>query len=135
MVRAKVSVRLDGLANARKRIKVLNGRATDLSISRNLLRIAGGYNQKQCPVDTTELIRSFTALIQRRYMRLRWSAPHAAYVNDPRNSEGKPINTTAKGYAEAIARNTATDIATYAKTGRKPRLRAARRFGNNRNSV
>ena len=42
---------------------------------------------------------------------------------------------SSKGYAEAIGRNTAQDIVAYAKTGRKPRLRAARRFGNNRNSV
>ena len=129
MARGQVRIRLDGLDRARKRIKVLNGRATDLSISKNVRRIGGGYNIKQCPVDTSDLQRSFRMEIQRRYTRLKWGGgqvTYAAIVNERGSS---------KGYAVAIARNTAQDIAAYAKTGKKPRLRAARRFGNNRNSV
>ena len=126
MARGQVRIRLDGLQKARERIKVLNGRASNRSIARNFLRIAGGYNQKMCPIDTSELIRSFIVAQFKKSLRLRWTAPHANYVNDPRNAEGKPINTTAKGYAEAIATRTAQDIATYAAKGRKPRLRASR---------
>ena len=129
MARGEVSVRLDGLAKARTRIKALNGRATDRSIGKNLLRIGGGYNIKQCPVDTTALQRSFKMEIRKRFLRLKWGGGQVTYAAIV-NARG-----SSKGYAEAIARNTAQDIATYAKTGRKPRLRAARRFGNNRNSV
>ena len=135
MARGQARVRLDGLGKARDRIKALNKRSSDRSISQNILRIGGGYNVKQCPVDTSTLLRSFRMEIRRRFTRLTWNTPYAAAVNDPHDANGKPINTRAKGYAEAIARNTAQDIAAYASTGRKPRLRAARRFGNNRNSV
>ena len=135
MARGQARIRLDGLDAARKRIKGLNARATDRSIGTNLQRIAGGYNVKQCPIDTSRLLRSFRMEIRRRYMRLTWNTPYAAAVNDPHDAQGKPINTSAKGYAQAIAGNTAQDIVKYAATGRKPRLRAARRFGNNRNSV
>ena len=129
MASGQVRIRLGGIAKARQRIKALNSRATDRSISKNILRIGGGYNQKQCPVDTTALIRSFTMEIRRRFVRLKWgggSVDYAAIANQRGSSAG---------YAEAIANNTAQDIAKYAETGRKPRLRAARRFGNNRNSV
>ena len=134
MARGQVRIRLDGLNRARQRIKVLNRRATDRSIDKNILRIAGGYNQKQCPIDTTRLIRSFRTEIRKRFIRLKWGGisvdgelvSYAAIANQRGSSAG---------YAEAIARNTAQDIAAYAQTGRKPRLRAARRFGRNRNSV
>ena len=129
MARGQVTIRLDGLKKASERIKGLNKRSTDRSIGKNLLRIGGGYNVKQCPIDTSALLRSFRMEIQRRFLRLKWgggSVDYAAIANQRGSS---------KGYAEAIAQNTAQDIATYAKTGRKPRLRAARRFGNNRNSV
>ena len=135
MARGQVRLKLTGLEKARDRIKALNKKSSDRSISTNFLRIAGGYNIKQCPVDTTRLQRSFRAEIRRRFIRLSWNTPYAKAVNDPRNAQGKPIQTTAKGYAQAIAANTAQDIVRYAATGRKPRLRAARRFGNNRNSV
>ena len=126
MARGQVRIRLDGLKKARQRIKALNGRATDRSISKNVLRIGGGYNQKQCPIDTTRLIRSFVMEIRKKFIRLKWRTPYARIVNE---------RGSAKGYVEAIGRNTAQDIAKYAETGRKPKLRAARRFGNNRNSV
>ena len=129
MARGQVVVRLDGLAKARERIKGLNKRSTDKSISKNVLRIGGGYNIKQCPVDTSALLRSFKMEIRRKFLRLKWGGgqvTYAAIVNQRGSSAG---------YAEAIARNTARDIAAYASTGRKPRLRAARRFGNNRNSA
>ena len=135
MASGRVRIRLTGLEKARTRIMVLDKKASDRSISKNFLRIAGGYNIKQCPVDTTRLQRSFRAEIRRRFIRLSWNTPYAKAVNDPHNAQGKPIQTTAKGYAQAIAGNTAQDITAYAKTGRKPRLRAARRFGNNRNSA
>ena len=138
MPRGQASIRLDGLDKARRRIKVLNKRATDRSISMNFLRIAGGYNVKQCPIDTSELLRSFTARIHKKFIRLIWKAPYANYVNDPHDADGKPIKTTARGFIDGpggIGSNTARDIAKYAETGKKPRLKAARRFGNNRNSV
>ena len=87
MARGQVRIRLGGLAKARERIKGLNKRATDRSISKNLLRIAGGYNQKQCPIDTSQLVRSFRAQIRRRFIRLTWNRPYAATVNDPRNAQ------------------------------------------------
>ena len=129
MARGQVRIRLDGLAKARTRIKALNGRATDRSIDKNLKRIGGGYNVKQCPIDTSDLLRSFAMEIRRRFIRLRWGGGQVTYAAIA-NERG-----SSRGYAEAIARNTAQDIAKYAETGRKPRLRAARRFGNNRNSV
>ena len=55
MARGQARIRLDGLDAARKRIKGLNARATDKSISTNLQRIGGGYNVKQCPIDTSPL--------------------------------------------------------------------------------
>ena len=129
MARGQVRIRLDGLDKARTRIKALNGRANDRSIGRNLIRIGGGYNVKQCPIDTSALLRSFKMEIRRRFLRLMWGGGQVTYAAIA-NERG-----SSKGYAEAIARNTAQDIAAYASTGRKPRLRAARRFGNNRNSV
>ena len=129
MARGQVTIRLDGLAKARDRIKGLNRRSTDKSISKNVLRIGGGYNIKQCPVDTSALLRSFKMEIRRKFLRLKWGGGQVTYAAIV-NQRG-----SAAGYAVAIARNTAQDIATYAKTGRKPRLRAARRFGNNRNSA
>ena len=47
-----------------------------------------------------------------------------------RNDQG-----STRGYAEKIARETAADIATYAKTGKKPRTRAMRRFGRNTQGI
>ena len=74
MAKGRVRIRLDGLGKARERIKALNGRATDRSINKNLLRIGGGYNVKQCPVDTSALLRSFKMEIRRRFLRLQWGA-------------------------------------------------------------
>ena len=67
MARGQVRIRLDGLANARKRIKAISGRATDRSISKNILRIAGAYNVRIVPLDTTSaLLRSFRARVLKK---------------------------------------------------------------------
>ena len=98
MARGQARIRLDGLDAARKRIKGLNARATDKSIGPRTSRESrGGYNVKQCPIDTSRLLRSFRMEIRRRYMRLTWNTPYAAAVNDPHDAQGKPINTSAKG--------------------------------------
>ena len=130
MARGQVRIRLDGLKKARTRIKALNGRATDRSISKNILRIAGAYNVRIVPVDTTRLLRSFRAQITRNLVRLKWGGikidgelvDYARIANERGSS---------RGYAEKIARETAADIGKYAQTGKKPRTRAVRRFGRN----
>lgn len=134
MARGQVRIRLEGLKKARQRIKVLNKRATDRSITRNVERIAGAYNARIVPLDTTRLLRSFRVQVLKKSVRMRWGGisidgelvDYARIVNEVGSGQG---------YAERIANETAKDIAKYAETGRKPRTRTIARYGRNTQDI
>ena len=131
MARGQVRIRLDGLDKARTRIKALNGQGQRPEHRQEpACGSAAATTLNNAPSTPAQLAPEFKMEIRRRFLRLMWGGGQVTYAAIA-NERG-----SSKGYAEAIARTrTAQDIAAYATTGRKPRLRAARRFGNNRNSV
>ena len=134
MPSGRVRINLAGLSRAERQVREVNPRATSRSFKDNITRIAGAYNQQITPIDTSRLIRSFRLKFNTRGATLQWGGMRIDGVQVDYAEIANRRGSSA-GYADRVVKETARDMAQYAKTGKPPRRRTVRRYGRNRQGL